>query len=104
MSTATVTGESTWDRLRGYTPPSRFIPVLATLALLYHRWEAARDDDLAAEYVARSGTLGRSVTVLGGDGVRTTGEAIGVDEAGRLRIRTASGVQTFAAGDVTHLR
>ncbi len=78
--------------------------VLAALALLYHRWEAGRDADLAAEYVTRSGTLGRDVTVLGGDGARTTGQAIGVDEAGRLRVRTPSGVQTFAAGDVTHLR
>ncbi|WP_344810674.1 biotin--[acetyl-CoA-carboxylase] ligase [Microlunatus aurantiacus] len=78
--------------------------VLATLALLYHRWQAGLDAELAAEYVARSGTLGRTVTVLGGDGARFTGEAIAVDPAGRLRVRTPSGVQTFAAGDVTHLR
>lgn len=78
--------------------------VLAALALLHHRWEAGLDAALAAEYVARSGTLGRRVTVLGGDGTRTSGEAIGVDEAGRLRVRTPSGVQTFAAGDITHLR
>ena len=33
-----------------------------------------------------------------------TGEAVGVDAEGRLRVRTPTGVQTFAAGDVTHLR
>lgn len=78
--------------------------VLATLALLHHRWEAGRDAELRAEYVARSGTLGRTVAVLGGDGSRITGEAVGVDEAGRLQVSTTAGVQTFAAGDVTHLR
>ncbi|TIC79762.1 sugar ABC transporter permease YjfF [Nocardioides sp. GY 10113] len=33
MSTATVPADSLWDRVRGYTPPSRYYPVLATLAL-----------------------------------------------------------------------
>jgi ribose/xylose/arabinose/galactoside ABC-type transport system permease subunit len=33
MTTATVTGPSTWDRIRTYSPSSRFLPVLATLAL-----------------------------------------------------------------------
>jgi ribose/xylose/arabinose/galactoside ABC-type transport system permease subunit len=33
MSTATITTPSAWDRLRGYSPPARFLPVLATLAL-----------------------------------------------------------------------
>ena len=33
MTTATATGPSTWDRVRGYSPPSRYAPVLATLAL-----------------------------------------------------------------------
>ncbi|MEQ6901551.1 galactofuranose ABC transporter, permease protein YjfF [Nocardioides sp. YIM 152588] len=33
MSTATVPADSLWDRVRGYTPSSRYYPVLATLAL-----------------------------------------------------------------------
>ena len=35
MSTATVpaSGVSAWDRIRTYSPPSRYLPVLATLAL-----------------------------------------------------------------------
>ncbi|WP_193607899.1 galactofuranose ABC transporter, permease protein YjfF [Nocardioides lijunqiniae] len=35
MSTATVpvAGASPWDRVRGYRPPSRYLPVLATFAL-----------------------------------------------------------------------
>ena len=91
-------------------PEERFVraeiiaTVLATLALLYHRWADGRDAELAAAYLARSGTLGRSVRVLTGDGSTVTGEAVGVDAEGRLRVRTPTGVQTFAAGDVTHLR
>ena len=34
MSTATVPVDSLWDRVRGYSPPPRYLPVLATLALL----------------------------------------------------------------------
>jgi len=91
-------------------PGERFVrteimgTVLATLALLYHRWADGRDAELAAEYVARSSTLGRSVLVLNGDGSTVTGEAVGVDTEGRLRVRTPAGMQTLAAGDVTHLR
>jgi galactofuranose transport system permease protein len=35
MSSATTTavGESAWDRVRGYRPPSRYLPVFATCAL-----------------------------------------------------------------------
>ena len=33
MSTATVSASSAWDRIRGYSPPQRFLPVLATFAL-----------------------------------------------------------------------
>ena len=88
-------------------PGQRFVraeimaTVLATLALLYHRWEDGLDAELAADYLARSGTIGRSVRVLTGDGTSVTGEAVGVDAEGRLRVRTPTGVQTFAAGDVT---
>ncbi len=78
--------------------------VLGELARLYRRWDEGRDTELAAAYVARSATIGRRVTVHGGDQTSVTGEAVGVDAAGRLRVRTPSGVQTFAAGDVHHLR
>jgi BirA family biotin operon repressor/biotin-[acetyl-CoA-carboxylase] ligase len=80
------------------------IAVLAELAGLYRRWNEGGDAELAAAYVARSATIGRRVTVHGGDRTSTTGEAVGVDAAGRLRVRTPAGVQTFAAGDVHHLR
>jgi BirA family biotin operon repressor/biotin-[acetyl-CoA-carboxylase] ligase len=91
-------------------PGERFVrvelmaTVLAALALLYHRWEAGRDADLASEYVARCDTLGRAVRVLDADSSTVDGEAVGVDPQGRLRVRTRTGVEVFAAGDVTHLR
>jgi len=34
MTTVTVPADSLWDRVRGYSPPPRYLPVLATLALL----------------------------------------------------------------------
>jgi simple sugar transport system permease protein len=34
MSAVTVPTSSLWDRVKGYSPPSRFLPVIATLALL----------------------------------------------------------------------
>lgn len=78
--------------------------VLATLALLYHRWAAELDEPLAAEYRRRCETIGRTVRVRAGDGSSVEGEAVAVDEQGRLRVRTSERVWTFAAGDVTHLR
>jgi BirA family biotin operon repressor/biotin-[acetyl-CoA-carboxylase] ligase len=78
--------------------------ILAALALLYHRWEAGRDADLRTEYLARCETFGRSVRVLQPDGSSVQGEAVDVDAAGQLRVRTDGGVEVFAAGDVLHLR
>ena len=34
MSATTVPADSLWDRVRGYSPPPRYLPVIATLALL----------------------------------------------------------------------
>lgn len=78
--------------------------VLATLALLYHRWEDGRDAELIGEYERRCATLGRQVRVHRPDGTTVEGEAVGVDPQGRLRLRAAGQVVVFAAGDVTHLR
>lgn len=78
--------------------------MLATLALLYHRWEDGRDAQLIGEYERRCATLGRPVRVHRPDGTTVEGEAVGVDTEGRLRVRTAGQIVLFAAGDVTHLR
>ncbi|SDT21546.1 BirA family transcriptional regulator, biotin operon repressor / biotin-[acetyl-CoA-carboxylase] ligase [Friedmanniella luteola] len=92
----------------GSRPPSRNLviaTVLAVLELLYQRWEGLDDDaPFAASYLQRSATLGRQVRVHLADDVTVEGRAEALDAAGRLVVRTATGVRTFGAGDVVHLR
>ena len=92
----------------GSRPPSRnrlIATVLAALELIYERWEVLEDDSLfAASYLQRCDTIGRQVRVhLAGD-VVVEGQAEALDHDGRLVVRTPSGLQTFGAGDVVHLR
>jgi BirA family biotin operon repressor/biotin-[acetyl-CoA-carboxylase] ligase len=80
--------------------------VLRSLGGLVSRWEAAEGDvaGLLDAYVEASSTLGRRVRVaLPGDEV-VEGEAVTVDESGRLVVRTGSGERSLGAGDVLHLR
>ena len=55
-------------------------------------------------YGQRCSTLGRQVRVSTLDGAAVTGEAVEVDRAGALVVRTASGSVAVNAGDVEHLR
>ncbi len=108
VPTATSLALLAQARAAGARPPSRNLviaTVLAALELLYQRWEALDDDaPFAAAYLRRSDTLGRQVQVhLAGD-VTVQGRAEALDADGRLVVRTASGLQTFGAGDVVHLR
>jgi BirA family biotin operon repressor/biotin-[acetyl-CoA-carboxylase] ligase len=59
---------------------------------------------LRAEYLRRSGTVGSAVTVMLPGGQNLTGMAAGIDAAGRLEIRTGTGLVQVSAGDVVHLR
>lgn len=68
----------------------------------YRRWESGVD--FAAVLTSRCGTIGRQVRVELGEAGAVIGEATGIDADGRLLVRTASGRQAFAAGDVVHLR
>ena len=65
------------------------------------QWAAG--EDLRAAYVERCATLGRRVrvTVPGGE---VLGEAVDVDQHGQLVVRTDTGEQHLAAGDVVHVR
>jgi BirA family transcriptional regulator, biotin operon repressor / biotin---[acetyl-CoA-carboxylase] ligase len=56
-----------------------------------------------AAWRARSGTLGRDVTVLA-EGREVVGRAEDIDEAGALLVRTAAGVERVLSGDVMLLR
>ena len=84
--------------------------VLDDLAHWYRAWldqPQPGDADgcgLREEYLRRSGTVGAAVTVMLPGGQNLTGMAAGIDAAGRLEIRTPTGLVQVSAGDVVHLR
>jgi BirA family transcriptional regulator, biotin operon repressor / biotin---[acetyl-CoA-carboxylase] ligase len=84
--------------------------VLGELARWYLAWrdQAAPGDagacGLRAEYLLRSATVGREVTVTLPGGRVLAGLACGVDELGRLELRSGGAVQAVSAGDVVHVR
>jgi BirA family biotin operon repressor/biotin-[acetyl-CoA-carboxylase] ligase len=61
-------------------------------------------DQLVADYVALSATIGQEVRAELPGGAMLTGTATGIDEHGRLIIRTDDGERPVGAGDVVHLR
>ena len=74
---------------------------LLALDRLYGRW-----DHVSQLYRQTCVTVGRQVTVLLQAGVPPlVGQAVAIDEQGRLVVRDGAGaLVTVAAGDVTHLR
>lgn len=106
--TAAEVGESTAVSLLelGATSTDRnelLIRLLDELARRVSQWRSG-DPQLAADYRARSVTIGQRVRgILPGDR-EVTGIATDVDDEGRLSIGTESGAVTVAAGDVVHLR
>lgn len=84
------------------TPTEVALAVLTRLAEAVARLTAG--EDLRGWYASSCATIGRPVRVLSSPTESTTGEAIGVDEGGRLLVRSPAGVVAFAAGDVHHLR
>ncbi|MGH3500440.1 MAG: biotin--[acetyl-CoA-carboxylase] ligase [Nocardioidaceae bacterium] len=80
--------------------------ILRALDGLLSTWECSGTEPrngLLPAYVDACSTLGRQVRVELPDGGSSTGEAVGVDETGRLLVRSTEGQQAFAAGDVVHL-
>ncbi|HVU93559.1 MAG TPA: biotin--[acetyl-CoA-carboxylase] ligase [Jatrophihabitans sp.] len=59
---------------------------------------------LAAAYRAACSTIGRPVRVSLTGAEELRGQAVDVDDVGRLVLRTGSGEQVVGAGDVEHLR
>jgi BirA family biotin operon repressor/biotin-[acetyl-CoA-carboxylase] ligase len=84
------------------------LAVLSRLDGCYAQWSECAGDavacGLAAAYREACSTLGRPVRVALADGTALEGEAVDVDEIGRLLVRTDAGVQPIGAGDVEHLR
>jgi BirA family transcriptional regulator, biotin operon repressor / biotin---[acetyl-CoA-carboxylase] ligase len=80
--------------------------ILRSLGGLLARWESAAGSvaGLHEAYVDASSTLGRAVRVNLPGGEVVEGEAVAVDDTGRLVVRTGSGERSLGAGDVLHLR
>lgn len=79
--------------------------VLRRFERVYAEWESQdHDEDLRDAYLQLCTTIGRTVTVTLTGGEVLTGAAAGIDEAGRLLVRTEDGVRAVAAGDVVHAR
>lgn len=83
----------------------------ATLLTAYlgHLARLLRDDSgpgggVQSAYVAACATVGREVEVHEPGGGLRTGVATGVDDAGRLTVRSTSGSYAVSAGDVVHVR
>ena len=83
---------------------------LTELAALVDRFVASAGDAVGAglrdEVQRLCGTVGRDVRVELPGGGELIGTAVGIDEQGRVRIKSASdaAITAVAAGDVTHLR
>lgn len=96
-------------RLAGARTCDRGVVARATLRALGSRlsaWIEDRGDAsaLAADYRARSATLGTAVrATMPGDRV-LTGTAVDIDADGRLLVRDGAQVVAVSAADITHLR
>ncbi|BBZ49217.1 biotin--[acetyl-CoA-carboxylase] ligase [Mycobacterium heidelbergense] len=93
----------------GVAAPDRGRLVRAVLRELGGRivaWRAARGADwrLAADYRARSLTIGALVRAQLPGGRELVGTASGVDDQGRLCLETGAESVVVSAGDVVHLR
>jgi BirA family transcriptional regulator, biotin operon repressor / biotin---[acetyl-CoA-carboxylase] ligase len=70
----------------------------------WYRHGGRADAGLQTAYVDACSTLGRRVRLEHPDGGESSGEAVGIDDVGRLLVRTPDGQVAFGAGDVVHLR
>jgi BirA family biotin operon repressor/biotin-[acetyl-CoA-carboxylase] ligase len=93
----------------GVAAPDRDQLVRAVLRELGGRivaWQASRGADwqLAADYRARSLTIGTRVRAELPGGKEVLGTATAIDDHGRLCLETGAGAVVVSAGDVVHLR
>lgn len=78
--------------------------VLAGMLTDWYRHGGDPTAGLQTAYLEACSTVGRQVSVEQPDGATVTGEAVGVDETGRLVVRTPAGQVAVGAGDVLHVR
>ena len=70
----------------------------------WQRWGGDPDRGLHSAYVDACATLGQRVSVALPSGASVEGEAVGIDAAGRLLVRTRQSQVALAAGEVLHVR
>jgi BirA family biotin operon repressor/biotin-[acetyl-CoA-carboxylase] ligase len=86
------------------------VSILRDLESWYLRWASSpqpgnvNSSGLRDAYLRACSTLGRRVRVELPGGGSLAGEAVDVDDVGRLLVRTADGVHRISAGDVVHVR
>ena len=68
----------------------------------YRSWSLR--GSLREEYEPRCASIGAPLTITLDGSHRVSGTGRGVDAYGRLQVETATGLQTFAVGDVVHAR
>ncbi len=96
--------------LAGATTTDRTVmarAVLRTLEGLLGDWQRHSGDPgggLRTAYVDACTTIGQRVEVLLPDGSSLEGDAGGIDDSGRLLVRSSQGQVAVGAGDVVHLR
>ncbi len=81
--------------------------ILRNLELMLTDWYRHGGDarqGLQVAYVDACSTIGQRVNVAQPDGTSVEGDAVGIDDTGRLLVRTAQGQVALGAGDVVHLR
>jgi biotin-[acetyl-CoA-carboxylase] ligase BirA-like protein len=78
--------------------------ILRQLAVRHEQFRTGHDAELHEAYRELCGTLGRQVRVELPDGAVLVGKAVGIEEAGRLLVRTPDGEHLLNAGDVVHVR
>ena len=89
------------------TAPQRAELVTVLLEELDRRlaqWRAGPAAELPADYRAASVTVGSRVRALQPGDTEVLGDAVAVDDQGRLVIDTDAGPVAVSAGDIVHLR
>jgi BirA family biotin operon repressor/biotin-[acetyl-CoA-carboxylase] ligase len=93
--------------LAGATSLDRTELLRAVLTAFTHRfetWQQGAGRGLRAPYAEACSTLGRRVRVELPTGGSLTGQAVGVDDDGRLQVDDGTAVRVLGAGDVVHVR
>lgn len=96
--------------IEGASKPDRSVVARAALRGLeglVTQWVRRAGDpseSLVSAYMAACSTVGQVVRVEYPGDRQLVGEAVGVDVDGRLLVRTDTGTEAVAAGDVVHLR